>query len=141
MNTSNEIKEFAIASGADKCGIANVDRFKEAPEGFRPTDIYANCESVVVFLKQMPTEIIMASNPVPYTRTASLLYTLLDGIGLKLSMFIEKNGNHAVPVPADNPYLYWDEENKYGRGILSMRHAAYNAGYALMFAHKRHWTE
>ena len=34
----------------------------------------------------------------------------------------------AVPIPADGPVEYWDEEELEGRGILSMKHAAVNAG-------------
>lgn len=36
--------------GADICKIAAVDRFKDAPKGFHPRDIYPECQSVVVFL-------------------------------------------------------------------------------------------
>jgi hypothetical protein len=76
--TSTEIKNLALSLGAEKCGIASVDRFKKAPAGFHPNDIYLNCKSVIVFLIQMPTDIILASNPVPYSHTANLIYTKLD---------------------------------------------------------------
>jgi epoxyqueuosine reductase len=132
MLTRKIIKEFVIKHGADKCGIAAVERFAEAPIGFHPTDIYKGCQSVIVFLKQMPTEIILASNPVPYTLAASLLYSDLDRIALELSGFMQKNGMHGIPVPADNPYLSWDEENKHGQGILSLRHSAYLAGLGFL---------
>jgi epoxyqueuosine reductase len=60
MYTSAEIKELSILLGAAKCGIASVDRFEEAPEGFNPKDIYPGCKSVIVFIVQMPTEIILS---------------------------------------------------------------------------------
>lgn len=132
MITSNQIKKFAATLGAEKCGIASIERFKEAPKGFHPTDIFQNCQSVVVFLQQMPTEIIMASNPIPYTATAYLLYSELDRLGLDLCRVIQKNGNNAIPIPADTPYLYWDESNKRGQGIISLRHAAYQAGLGIL---------
>jgi len=132
MISAIEIKEFVIEAGADQCGIASVDRFKDAPKGFHPTDIYGNCNSVVVFLKSMPSEVIMALNPIPYTHTAYLLYSELDRIGLKLSHYIQKKGNNAIPVPADVPYISWDESRKHGQAILSMRHAAYNAGLGIL---------
>ncbi len=132
MITSKEIKNFALSLGADKCGIASIDRFKEAPVGFKPTDIYKDCQSVVVFLKQMPKETIMASNPIPYTHTAYLLYNILDKIGLETSYFIEKKGMHGILIPSDVPYMYWDETRKHGQGILSMRHSAYLAGLGFL---------
>jgi epoxyqueuosine reductase len=132
MYTSSEIKNLSISIGAEKCGIASADRFSKAPDGFRPYDIYAGCKSVIVFLIQMPTEIIMASNPVPYSHTASLIYSKLDNIGLAVCKEIQNNGDHAVPVPSDVPYLYWDSVNRHGMGILSLRHAGQLAGLGIL---------
>jgi epoxyqueuosine reductase len=84
MISSDEIKSIALGLGADNCGIASIDRFSSAPEGFKPTDVYSKCKSVVVFLKRMPSEVIMAENPIPYSHTADLLYSALDQIGLNL---------------------------------------------------------
>jgi epoxyqueuosine reductase len=132
MITSNEIKNFVLAKGVEKCGIASVERFLRAPEGFRPTDIYKKTQSIIVFLKQMPSEIIMADNPIPYTHSAYLIYSELDRIGMEVCQFLQKNGNHGIPVPTDTPYLFWDETNKQGRGILSLRHAGYFAGLGFL---------
>jgi epoxyqueuosine reductase len=93
LYTSSEIKNLAFPLGAEKCGIASSERFKKAPDGFHPNDIYGRCKSVIVFLVQMPTEIILASNPVPYSLTAHLIYVKLDNIGLELCKAIQKNGN------------------------------------------------
>jgi len=43
------LKSLALKSGVDLCGIAPVERFRGAPEGFRPTDIYPSAKSVLVF--------------------------------------------------------------------------------------------
>jgi epoxyqueuosine reductase len=132
MITSEEIKSIVLRLGADACGIAGIDRFTYAPEGFRPKDVYSKCKSVVVFLKRMPPEAIMAENPVPYSHTAELLYSALDRIGLNLCPELEKRNIHVVPVPADVPYLMYDAGKKHGMGILSMRHAAFNAGLGIL---------
>jgi hypothetical protein len=94
---SSEIKNLSLSRGAEKCGIASVDRFKNAPDGFHPKDIYTRCKSVIVLLIQMPAEIILASNPVPHSHTAHLIYSKLDKIGLEFCKAIQSNGNHAVP--------------------------------------------
>ncbi len=132
MYSSSEIKNLAHTLGAEKCGIASAERFKNAPDGFHPNDIYDKCRSVIVFLIQMPTDIILASNPVPYSHTAHLLYSKLDNIGLELCKAIQENGNHAVLVPSDVPYLYWDNANRHGMGILSLRHAGWLAGLGFL---------
>jgi len=132
MLAAVEIKSIALGLGADRCGIASVRRFDDAPTGFHPCDVYSKCKSVVVFLKQMPTDDIDADNPVVYTHAAHLLYDALDTIGLNLSYALEKRGIHAVPVPTDVPYLHWDAETKHGMGIISMRHAAFNAGLGIL---------
>jgi epoxyqueuosine reductase len=130
--TSAEIKKLSLSLGAEKCGIASVERFRNAPNGFHPNDLYQSCKSVVVFLIQMPTEIILASNPVPYSHTAYLIYSKLDKLGLELCKSIQNNGSHAVPVPSDVPYLYWDNVNHHGMGILSLRHAGYLSGLGIL---------
>lgn len=132
VNMNNEIKSIVIGIGADKCGIASADRFTDAPNGFHPSDIYSKCQSVIVFLKRMPQAVLDSDDPVVYTHTAHLLYDILDEIGLKLCFSLEMKGIHAVPVPTDVPYMYWDAENKHGMGIISMRHAAYNAGLGIL---------
>lgn len=64
---SKQLKDFAIQVGAHACGIANIERFEHAPQGFNPKDVFSQCKSVIVFIKQMPTAFIEAENPIPYT--------------------------------------------------------------------------
>ena len=132
MLTSAEIKSIALGFGADQCGIASADRFDSAPKGFHPRDVYSKGKSVVAFLKQMPTDVINTENPVVYTHTAHFLYDALDKIGLSLCFSLEKLGIHAIPVPTDIPYTFYDAEKMHGMGIISMRHAAYNAGLGIL---------
>jgi epoxyqueuosine reductase len=132
MISAEEIKNIILGLGADRCGIAPVERFEGAPEGFRPREVWSRARSVVVFLKQMPSEAIRAENPIPYSHTASLMYSTLDRIGLEFAVMMEKQGVRVVPVPTDTPYLHWEEDRKHGMGILSLRHAAYNAGLGIL---------
>ena len=130
--TAEELKEFAKSAGAMGCGIAGVDRFVEAPEGFRPTDIFSRCKSVVVLFRQMPTGSILAENPVPYTHAAYKMYEELDRLSMDVLRYCQSQGVDGVMIPADVPYLSWDEENQHGRGILSLKHAAVCAGLGIM---------
>lgn len=127
-----EIKKKAYALGADLCGIASVERFAEAPPGFRPTDIYANCRAVIVLAMKLPGDALFAENCVPYTRINQLMTDETDRLGIRMALELEQLGLKAVPVPSDDPYEYWDASRGYGRAILSMRHAAYMAGLGVL---------
>jgi epoxyqueuosine reductase len=132
MLSAKQIKAAAARLTADRCGIANVERFAEAPAGFRPTDIFPACRSVVTFLKAMPEGAILAESPVPYSHTADLLYAEVDRIGLELARILERAGARAVPLPCDTPYLHWEAERTHGMAILSMRHAGWLSGLGVL---------
>lgn len=46
---SSKVKEILFSLGADLCGIASVDRFDDAPQGFHPLDVLPSCKSVISF--------------------------------------------------------------------------------------------
>ena len=131
MNTET-IKAYALELGAQSCGVANIERFNDAPIGFNPKDVFSQCKSVVVFTKQMPIGMIFAENPIPYTHAAYKMYEELDKIAMELCRFFQKNKINAVIIPADVPYLHWDQENMYGHGIISLKHSAVHAGLGIM---------
>jgi epoxyqueuosine reductase len=132
MLDAAQVKAIAVGLGARACGIASVDRFSEAPIGFRPRDLYPACQSVVVFLKEMPEAIILQDHPIPYTHAAYQIYGELDRLGMALCRTLEAEGLHAMPIPTDTPYLHWEEERSHGMGILSLRHAAVRAGLGIL---------
>ncbi len=129
---ATRVKEMAIALGADLCGIASAGRFADAPEGFRPTDIFPKCRSVIVFARRIPVGAAFAVTPVPYTKVKDTSMKEIEGIGTQFSLFLEEREILAVPVPPDDPYEYWDPETMTGRGILSMRHAGHLAGLGIL---------
>lgn len=128
----DRIKKMVLDLGADLCGIANIDRFADAPAGFHPTDIYKDCKSVVVFAKSLPAGLYEVSPRLAYNRTNNVILEMLDNISINASRMIEEWGGTAVPIPCDGPYDDWDGEKMEGRGMLSMRHAAILAGIGRM---------
>jgi epoxyqueuosine reductase QueG len=132
LTDSKSVKGIVKSSGADLCGIAPVDRFKEAPKGFHPKDIYKDSESVVVFAKRLPSESIFATSCVPYTYVNDIVTRKVDELGFDIALELEDQGIKAVPIPSDDPYEYWEPENSYGRAILSLRHAGYLAGLGVL---------
>ncbi|MBT3363678.1 MAG: epoxyqueuosine reductase [Chloroflexi bacterium] len=129
---SNKIKQIIKDMGATLCGIAPIHRFSEAPEGFHPTDIYNDCESVIVFAKRVPSESLFARNCVPYTFVNDVVTQKVDHLTVTICMALEKLGVKVVPIPSDDPYEHWEPERSYGRAILSMRHAGYLAGLGVL---------
>ncbi len=131
MMTAARVKELSREAGADLCGIAPVSRFSGAPEGFRPPDIYPGAKSVAVVAKRLPEGIFLSPNPVPYTFACDTTMQAVFSLILDLSVKLEDAGVAAVPVPSE-PYVFWDEEKREGRGILSLKHAATLAGLGTM---------
>lgn len=125
---SNYIKNLTYSLGADVCGIGSIDRFKEAPKGFHPLDIYSEAKSVISIGKHFSASLFDANTKAPYTLVKNKIFQLLDDISVKLTFYIESQGYKAIPIPTDEPYEYWDAENKHGRGILSLKHTAQACG-------------
>lgn len=132
MINSSEIKKILFDLGADLCGIAPAERFKDAPEGFHPRDIFANCKSVVAFAKRVPSASMLSGNRVVYTHTTACAMKELDRICFNACSHLDKLGVGAVMIPADDPYEYWNEEKKQGKGILSLKHAGELAGIGVI---------
>jgi epoxyqueuosine reductase QueG len=129
---SDRIKKLVLSAGADICGMAPASRFSRAPPGFRPTDIFAGCRSVIVFARTVPSSSLSASSCVPYTYANDLVASEVETITFSACRELESIGIAAVPVPTNEPYEYWDPERTRGMGILSLRHAGYLAGLGVM---------
>lgn len=127
-----KIKSIVTGLGADICGIANIDRFKDSPEGFHPNGLFDGCKSVIVFGKRLPIGLNYVNPRCIYKKANDTCLNELDRISLNASLEIEKLGAVAIPLPSDTPYEYWDEENTEGRGLISLRHAAVLAGIGSM---------
>lgn len=129
---ASELKAIAYEQGASLCGIAPVERFKNAPSGFHPLDIYPNCKSVAVLANPSLIGSMVSSLPVPYTFSCHTELKQMDFIVLQTALALEMAGIGVVPVPPDDPYLFWEESRTEGRGILSLRHAAHLAGLGVL---------
>jgi epoxyqueuosine reductase len=132
MINSRVIKEKAIQKGADICGIAPVARFADAPKGFHPCDIYPDCRSVIVFASHLPLSTLQGRTNVPYTFVRNMMVDKSDLISFQLSNEFETEGMISIPIPSAEPYEYWDSDRNHGRGILSLKHAAFLSGLGVL---------
>lgn len=124
-----DIRKIFLRLGATICGVANIDRFADAPDGFGPDDIFPACRSVIVFGLAVPKGTTMVSPRLIYKQFSEIAKNELDRISYHAALEIERSyGDRAVPVPCDGPYDSWDAEKLEGRGLISMRHAAVCAG-------------
>ena len=120
MTNEEKIKQIVISTGADLCGIANIDRFTDTPVGFNPLDIYKECKSVIVLAKRLPKGLAYVNPRIVYNHANNLNVDAVDRITYESSIAIEQLGCVTVPLPCDGPYEHWEKENMRGKGLLSM---------------------
>ena len=131
MINSARIKKQAQKLGADLCGIASAERFKDAPSGFHPHDILADTQAVIVLAKRLPASALQSKSRVPYSFADDIVLHDVYRITIDLVNWLNDAGSVAIPIPSE-PYEYWDEEKSEGRGILSLKHAGYLAGLGVL---------
>lgn len=123
-----KIREYALNHGASLVGFANADAMADAPEGYRPTDIMPAARGLVVLAKALPKGVVASNNSVVYTANHNHVLKHMDELAHEVALLIEELGAVAMPIPADDPYYFWDNDRKHGMAILSHRHAAVKAG-------------
>lgn len=131
--TSREVKEIFYALGADLCGIASLDRFGGAPEGYHPLDVMPGCRSVISFAVRFPAGAIRCKSDVPYTRARNSITAKVDAMALDGCLELEKRGFLAAPIPTNE--AQWEEKTGRSRSILSQKHAAQAAGLGTIGRH------
>ena len=124
---ADDVKEIFFSMSADLCGIASIDRFCDAPEGFHPHDVLPSCKSVVVFAKMFPAGALRCNTTVPYTITRNMLSNELDMMSVRFCNVMEQNGIVAVPTGTISHNQY-DSKTERWRSIVSAKHCAAAAG-------------
>lgn len=133
MDLVNEIKKMVLMEDIDYVGVASIDRFKNAPNSYKPNDILESCRSVISLGIRIGNGVKVA-NQQAYSGFRHCIYVYmnfgyiilnskLDFTALRISRFLERKGYTSIPIPASRP------SDPYGnRGVFSHRHAAVAAG-------------
>ena len=124
---TEEMKQILFDMGVDLCGIASIDRFGEAPEGFHPCDVLPQCKSVVVIAKAFPAGTTLCNTTVPYTITRNMLSDMLDKVVVQFGIEMERHGIVAVPTGTIS-HTYLDAKTNRYRSVVSAKHSAVAAG-------------
>ena len=125
VNLKNQIKDVFLSSGCDIVGMTNVERFKGAPEGRRPTDILPTARSVIVGAVHILDSVCddLPETRYEYTNQFYVLNGTLGSVSTKVARLLEDKGYRAIPIPAAYPRI-----NKELMGVFSHRYAAVLAG-------------
>ena len=105
------IKHYAFTLGADLVGVANIERFANAPLMMSPRGIYPEARSVVVCALHHPDGCIEMGGREhpqkmgPYA-VQGLMNTHLDHMSYEMARHIEDLGFNAIPIAASNIWRY-----------------------------------
>lgn len=128
-----KVKNFLAEKEIPVFGVASAESLNmKAPEGFRPMDMLKNAKSVLVLGKPLPLGVFHTPNAMKnkfYTQAFSTYYKMMDNATVSLALMIEENGVLSIPVPAYSPITFHQGEP---RGLLSLKHAAVEAGIGVM---------
>ena len=127
MLKASAVKRVLYDMGADLCGIAPIERFKDAPGGFHPADVLPSCKSVIAFAKKFPAGTLHCNTGVPYTIIRNNLSCEMDVMSIRFCDIMEQNGIVAVPAGAIS-HVQMDDETGRLRSIVSAKHSAAAAG-------------
>ena len=130
---SKRVKEVMISLGADLCGIASIDRFGDAPEGYHPSDVFPACKSVISFGCRFPIGTLLCNSHTPYTLVRNTITPKMDMIALNFCVEMERHGIVCVPIQTNGSE--WDAKTNRWRSIISQKHAAQAAGLGTIGRH------
>ena len=122
MLDSKRVKEIMLSLGADLCGIASIDRFSDAPEGYHPLDVFPACKSVISFACRFPIGTLLCNSHTPYTLVRNTITPKMDMIALDFCIEMERHGIVCVPIQTNGSE--WDAKTERWRSIISQKHAA-----------------
>ncbi len=128
---SSQVKQRLYHAGADLVGIAGIDRFVGAPEGYHPTDVLPGCRSVIVFVKRFLRATLDCNSTVPYTVVRNLLSSMMDEMAVRFCTEMEEAGIAAVPTGTNGPTMF-DTHTERFRNIVSAKHCAEAAGLGII---------
>ncbi len=127
--TAAEVKQRALALGADLAGIASAATLNAFPPDPRwpqtPERISPYCRSVIVIVQRIPAGAFRCKNNVPVQYMDMMVLRKMDKVAYRLAMELEDAGHPSfVTAAQETEWTY--KRASYGR--LSTRHLGVEAG-------------
>ncbi|OGV48608.1 MAG: hypothetical protein A2017_21095 [Lentisphaerae bacterium GWF2_44_16] len=135
---TSKIKDFAMRElNADLVGIANIERFVNAPIKMSPHGLMPTGKSVIVMAVHHPDAIIELDgqkHPQGYKPYAiqGHMNSRLDEMSYRMALYLEDLGYNAIPISGSNIWRYkgYKELNEHFAPDISHMHSAVAAGLA-----------
>jgi len=105
------VKELAYRLGADLVGIANIERYKNAPIRMSPQGILPSAKSVIVCAVHHPDAAIELDGEIhpqvmgPY-RIQYIMNDKLDVLSFRIARLLDDLGYQTVPIASSNIWRY-----------------------------------
>ena len=129
--SSELAKEYGRNAGADVVGIAASKDFVLALEGFKPTDVLPECQSVIVLGAAFPREVL--SNIAEYTACRNAMLTKMTGMAKEVAKRIKADGYKSKAISgAGGKWVDEGNGRKEQFGYISLKHAAELAGLGVI---------
>jgi epoxyqueuosine reductase QueG len=129
---SEIVKEYGLIAGASVVGIAASKDFNLAPDGFKPTDVFPDCISVIVFGSPFPQEALLADS-VEYVVIRNAINEKMTGIAKSVAKQIKGDGYKACDISGmGGKWVGGSDGRKEHFGHISLKHAAELAGLGLI---------
>ena len=108
---TSKVKEYAYSIGADLVGIANIERFDNAPTMMSPQGILPTAKSVIVLAIHHPDACIeLGGEPEPQDigpyAVQYVMNNKLDYMSFKIGRYLEDLGFAAIPIASSNIWRY-----------------------------------
>ncbi len=110
-NLTLKVKELAYRLGADLVGIANIERYENAPIKMSPQGILPTAKSVVVCAVHHPDAAIELDGEIhpqimgPY-RIQYIMNDKLDVLSFRIARMLDDLGYQTVPIASSNIWRY-----------------------------------
>ena len=110
-NLTLKVKELAYRLGADLVGVANIERYENAPIKMSPQGILPTAKSVIVCAVHHPDAAIELDGEIhpqvmgPY-RIQYIMNDKLDVLSFKIARMLDDMGYRTVPIASSNIWRY-----------------------------------
>ena len=128
--SSEKAKEYGRDAGAAVIGIAAAKDFALAPEGFKPSDVLAECRSVIVLGGTFPREVL--SDTATYTASRNAMLTKMTDMAKAVAKRVKAAGYASKVISAAGGKWVQGDGRKEQFGYISLKHAAELAGLGVI---------